>query len=604
MRGLMALAPATATVLRDGEERETPVEALARGRPDSTAPRRPGAGGRDGALGEAAVNEAALTGEPIPARRKPGDALAAGAVVEEGSLVFEATRVGRETSLAQTVLAVEQALGTKAESQRLADRISGIFVPGVILIALATGLGWLLAGQPFEAAVGPVLSVLLIACPCALGLATPTVVMVASGRAARAGILVSRAAALERAGRLDVLLCDKTGTLTEGRPEVVFFKALPGGGEPDPRVLAALRAVERPSEHPVARAIVRWCEARAAGRADGPEAERFESFSGRGVKALVGGVTVVAGSPAFVREHLAAGERLPDEADVPDAATAAAAALDGKPALLLGLGDRLRPGTAEAARALEALGVEVHLATGDRAPAARAAAREAGIAAERVHAGLRPEDKLALVEKLRGAGRRVGMVGDGINDASALAAAEVGFAVGSGTGIAMQAADITLKTPDLAKVAEAIALARASRRVILQNLGWAFGYNVLAIPVAAAGALNPMLAAAAMSFSSVSVVANALRLRRGKAVPEPAPRAEEPARAPAAGEMASLTLPVEGMSCGHCTRTVTDALRALDGVREVSVVLKPGEARVAFDPARVDRARLAEAVRKAGFKVS
>ncbi|MBE7462215.1 MAG: heavy metal translocating P-type ATPase [Planctomycetes bacterium] len=596
VRALMSLAPATATLVEPGGDREVAVAALKAGdavrlRPGDRVP-------VDGRVrsGEAALNESALTGEPLPVRKSSGDALCAGAVVEEGSLIFEATRVGADTSLAQTVQAVEQALGSKAESQRLADAISAVFVPVVLLLAAVTFAGWWWSGHGFEGSLLPTLSVLLIACPCALGLATPTVVMVVSGRAARSGILVSRAAALERAGRLDTLVCDKTGTLTEGRPEVTFSRALTPDGRWPAGFHARLRAAEFPSEHPVARAIVRWCEREAPGAL--LESERFESFSGRGVRAFVDGVDVCAGSAGFVRKRLDPQVAFPELPDLPPEATAAWVAFDGKPVAVLGLADTLRPGAAEALRELAAAGIEVHMATGDRAPAAQAVARELNIPAERVHAELTPAAKQALVEKLRAAGLRVGMVGDGINDASALAAAEVGFAVGSGTGIAMQAADITLKQSDIAKVLEAVNLARAARRTMLQNLGWAFGYNILAIPFAAFGLLNPMLAAAAMSLSSVSVVGNALRLRRSRSTAPAAP--PRPAPGP---EAASITLPVEGMSCGHCVQTVTDALRGIDGVAEVEVTLKPGAARVRFDPARADRERLAAAVRGSGFQV-
>jgi Cu+-exporting ATPase len=520
VRSLMALAPTLATVVSGGAEARVPVASLREG---DQILLRPGDGVPvDGIVvsGAATLDEAMLTGEPLPVRREPGAPVTAGAVVTEGALTFKATRVGKETSLAQTLTAVERALGSKAEAQRLADRISAVFVPAVLALAAATGLGWWLATGSFESAILPLLSVLLIACPCALGLATPTVGLVVSGRAAREGILVREAAALERAGQLDVLVCDKTGTLTEGRPEVTWTKPL---AEPLPAELnAGLAAAERLSEHPVARALVRWAqsqnrdrkEAASAPGNDGVSVEDFRSVPGRGITARVGGRQLVLGTEDFVKEQLPGWPGLPADLNAPPEATLVIAALDGRPAFALGLSDPLRAGAPEALAALRAEGLEVHLASGDRAAPVQAVSAKLGLAPERVHAGMTPAAKQQLVESLKAQGRRVGFVGDGINDAGALAAATVGFAIGSGTSLAMQAADITIKHSDVGHILRAVRIARAARRVILQNLGWAFGYNVLAIPLAAAGLLHPMLAAGAMACSSVSVVANSLRLRR------------------------------------------------------------------------------------------
>lgn len=618
VRSLLKLAPEHATVRRGGEDRSVPVAEL---QPGDEIRLRPGdAVPVDGRVteGAASLDESAITGEPLPVRRGPGDEIAAGAAVAEGSLVFRATRVGAESSLAQTVAAVERAIGTKAEAQRLADRISAVFVPGVLLVAAATLGGWLAAGHTLGEAVFPALAVLLIACPCALGLATPTVVMVVSGRAAREGILVGNAAALERAGQIDVLLCDKTGTLTEGKPAVAWHRALDGAGLSGER-LARLAAAERLSEHPVAKAVVRWAEAQAPG-AKKLEAANFSSHAGRGIRAKAGSVDVAAGSASFIKEvadgrdgAMDGGVRepavsvtgaafaregwggLPPDLEIPPGHSVVVAAFDGKPALALGIADTLRSGAKEAVGALGASGIEVHMVTGDRESAAKKIAQDVGIPAERVHAGMRPEQKRELVERFLKDGRRVGFVGDGINDAAALASATVGFAVGSGTAVAMQAADITLKRPDIAQVLESVRIARAARRVIVQNLGWAFGYNLLAVPPAALGLLNPMWAAGAMSLSSVSVVGNALRLR-GKR------RHAERHVPAAASELASVTFPVGGMNCEHCVKTVTKALQDVPGVAQAQVQLKPGQATVRYDAAKADPAALASAVRQAGFE--
>ncbi|MBI3830249.1 MAG: cadmium-translocating P-type ATPase [Planctomycetes bacterium] len=607
VRSLMALTPTTATVRREGLEESVPVAALKAGdeillRPGDTVP-------VDGVAlaGSAALDESALTGEPLPVRRGPGDAVTAGAAVAEGSLVIRATRVGAESSLAQTVAAVERAIGSKAGAQRLADAVSAVFVPVVLLLAVATFLAWHFTGHDLEQSVLPMLSVLLIACPCALGLATPTVVMVVSGRAAREGILVRNAAALEKAGQVDILLSDKTGTLTVGRPEVTWHRAL---AEALPEgVYAALGAAEGLSEHPVARAVQRWAAGLRPGTYEKVEAGEFQSFAGRGISARVSGRTMVVGSVSFIKERAANWNAEAAAKDLPPECTAVAVAFDGAPVLLLGVSDTLRLGAAEAVRALQAEGIEVQIVTGDRESAAKAIAKQAGIEAERVHFGMTPAGKQQLVEDLKAKGRRVGFVGDGINDAAALAAANAGFAIGTGAGIAMQAADITLKAPDIAKVLESVRIARAARLVIVQNLCWAFGYNVLMIPLAAFGILNPMLAAGAMAFSSVSVVLNSLRLRGKSLGPAAVPGAvgeslKQGETQMAAPKSETLTLKIEGMNCEHCVKTVTKTLKSVPGVSVAEVQLTPGQAKVTFDAAKTDAKKLAAAVADAGFHAS
>lgn len=607
VRSLMALTPATAIVRRDGRDESVPVASLKTGdeillRPGDTVP-------VDGIAvsGSAALDESALTGEPLPMRRGAGDAVTAGAAVAEGSLVIRATRVGAESSLAQTVAAVERAIGSKAGAQRLADAVSAIFVPVVLLLAVATFFAWRFTGHDLEQSVLPMLSVLLIACPCALGLATPTVVMVVSGRAAREGILVRNAAALEKAGQIDVLLSDKTGTLTAGRPEVSWHRAL---AEPLPEgVYAALAAAESHSEHPVARAVQRWAEAQHPGLPKKLEAADFQSFAGRGISARVDGREIAVGSSSFINERVSNWNAQSALDALPPECTAVAMAFGGAPVLLLGVSDTLRPGAVDAVRALQAEGIEVQIVTGDRESAAKAIAQQVGIEASRVHFSMTPAGKQQLVEDLKAQARRVGFVGDGINDAAALATASAGFAIGTGSGIAMQAADITLKAPDIAKVLESVRIARAARRVIVQNLCWAFGYNVLMIPLAAFGILNPMLAAGAMAFSSVSVVMNSLRLRgkrlgssmRPEMTAEGPKQGEPPMAAP---KTETLTLKIEGMNCEHCVKTVTKTLKGVPGVSDAVVQLQPGQAKVTFDAAKTDAKKLAAAVADAGFQAT
>ena len=622
IRSLMALAPATAVVCRGGKEEVSPVSELRVGdeillRPGASVP-------VDGVVlsGSAALDESTLTGESMPVLKGAGDPVQAGSTTVEGALTFKATRVGAETSLAQTVAAVERALGSKADAQRLADQVSAVFVPIVLALALLTFLAWWFTEHTLVESALPMLSVLLIACPCALGLATPTVVLVVAGRAARSGILVRDVAALERAGKMEVLFCDKTGTLTEGRPEVTWFKPLSEPLPPDfPLVLAA---AERLSEHPVARAIERWAEAqqgaerKVGGFHQGPEIRDFHSFAGRGITAVAGVQAIAVGSEAFIRTQLPDWQGLSPDPNIPSGCTLVVVALNGKSAALLGVADQLRPGAAAAVRAMVAAGVEVHLATGDREGAAREIARQVSIPPERVHFGMTPGEKQRLVEQFKSAGRRVGFVGDGINDAAALASATVGFAIGSGSGIAMQAADITLKTSDIGKVRESIQLARAARRAIHQNLTWAFGYNVLAIPLAASGQLSPTIAAGAMAFSSVSVVLNSLRLRSKRLganaplVPlassasrgRPESGDTSPHSKPARGAWTeTLTIKVAGMSCAHCVKSVTAALQAVPGVSAVEVQLTPGQASVVFDPSRANAEKLMAAVAGAGFEV-
>lgn len=511
IRALMDLRPQTALLVRDGTEVEVPADVVERG---DTVIVHPGARiPVDGRVleGESHVDESMITGESLPVARGLGDDVPGGAINGEGRLRLEATRVGEESTLARIIRLAENAQAVKPPIQRLVDKVAAVFVPAVILIALVTLTGWLLAGAGWSAAILASAAVLVIACPCALGLATPTALMVGTGAAARAGILIRDAEALERAHAVDVVVFDKTGTLTEGRPDVVEVVARTGDTN---TLLARIASVQKGSEHVLGKAVVR--EAAARGLAV-PEATAFKTLPGRGIEARVDGAILVVGS-----------ERLMDERDIGrDAVTAQARALEDQGCTtvyaaseteLLGLvafADRPREGAARAIERLKALGVETVMLSGDGEAAARSIAAKVGI--DKVIAGVLPDQKAAEVGRLAES-RVVAMVGDGINDAPALAAASVGFAMGTGTDVAMHSAGVTLMRSEPGLVADAIGVSRATVNKIRQNLFWAFIYNMIGIPLAALGFLSPMLAGASMALSSVSVVSNALLLRRWKPV--------------------------------------------------------------------------------------
>lgn len=509
LEALVRLQPRTARVERDGVVVEVGVETLAPGdaflvRPGDAVP-------VDGVVvsGESGVDESMLTGESLPVAKRPEDKVFAATVNGEGLLRCRASGVGAATLLAGIIRMVEDAQGSKAPVQRLADRISAVFVPVVVGIAVVTLVAWWASGAAFSAALVNAVAVLVIACPCALGLATPTAIMVGTGQGARAGILVRNAEALELAQKVDVLAVDKTGTLTEGRPAVTDLVTLAAWDAS--ALLSVAAALEQGSAHPVAVALV------AAARERGlalPGADEVRAVAGKGMAGRVGGQAVVLGSPDFLAGE---GMVLPEEVLRPLAAagkTLVCIGVDGVVAGVLAVADRVRADSAAAVAGLHRSGVRVVMLTGDHAATALAVAREVGIPPEDVRAGVLPGDKAAVVKGLRAEGRRVGMAGDGINDAPALAAADVSFAIGTGADVAVEAADLTLVRNSLQGVADAMDLSRATLSKIRQNLFFAFFYNVLGIPLAALGFLNPVIAGAAMAMSSVSVVSNSLLLRR------------------------------------------------------------------------------------------
>ena len=509
IRSLLGLAAKSANLLRSGEELAVPVEELAVGDAFRVRP-----GERiavDGVVrsGLSAVDESLMTGESIPVERGPGDVVVGGTLNQHGVVVVEARAVGEETVLRRMAALVEEAQGSRAPVERLVDAVAAVFVPVVLGIALATFLGWGFLGSSWVDAMVHAVAVLVIACPCALGLATPTAIVVGTGMGAERGILIRNAEVLEAAGSLDVVVVDKTGTLTEGRPELVELVAAPGFSERE--LLADVAAVEALSEHPLSRAVVDGAEERgiAIGTAEG-----FAATPGAGLEGTVEGRQVAVGTAAL---FAASGTVLGPTIDAAlarlegEGRTTALVAVDGQLAGLLAFADPLKGNAPRAVAALSSLGVRVVMVTGDNERAAKAAAEQAGIG--EVHAAALPEEKLAIVRALQDEGLRVGVAGDGVNDAAALAQATVGLAMSTGADAAIEASDVTLLHGDVAKIAETIMLSRATLSTIRQNLGWAFGYNVLALPLAVAGLLNPIVAGGAMALSSVSVMANSLRLR-------------------------------------------------------------------------------------------
>jgi Cu+-exporting ATPase len=591
IRALESLRPDTALVRRDGRDIELALADLRTGdlmvvRPGERVP----ADGRV-AEGRSHLDESLLTGESLPVARGAGEAVLGGAVNGEGLLLVEATKVGADTMLAQIIRMVEDAQAVKAPIQRLVDRVSAVFVPAVLLISVITLLGWGLATGDWQQALLNAVAVQVIACPCALGLATPTGIMVGTGVAARHGILIKDAEALETAHALRTVVFDKTGTLTEGKPRVV---AVEGGAS----LLPLAWAVQQYSEHPLAKAVAQ--AARERGLALPPAAGEASALPGRGVRARVGTANVYLGNRRLMQEIGARADAWEDAArrHEQDGRTVSWLAVEEGGTLrvegLLAFGDRLKPGSAAAVARLQAMGVETVMLTGDNRGAAALVARELGIA--RYVAEVLPAGKAAAVrERMADAGKgKVAMVGDGINDAPALAAADVGIAMAGGTDVAMHTAGITLMRGDPQLVADAIAISSATYRKIRQNLGWAFVYNVVGIPVAAFGLLNPVLAGAAMALSSVSVVTNALLLRRWAPVSFSTPVSNE-------GATTMYELTVEDMTCKHCVGRVTKAVQEIDQGAKVDIDLPTKKVKI---DSAADLDRIAQAIDAAGYPVS
>ncbi len=510
IRKLLGLQPRTARVWKNGVESDISIADVVVGdairvRPGERVP-------VDGVItgGFSTLDESMVTGESLPVERKEGDTVIAGTINLNGSIDFRATAVGKRTVLARIVALVEEAQGSKAPIQSLADRIASVFVPAVIGIAVVTFLLWYaVGGLSFTHALVNFIAVLIIACPCALGLATPTAIMVGTGTGARMGVLIRNADSLERTHMMRTIVFDKTGTITEGKPAVTDL--VPFNGYSPAELLALAVSVERKSEHPLADAIVRYGE--QEGVRPG-ESEAFQSLTGLGVAGVVNGRPVIAGNLQLMKDYavMLGGVESDVERFAAEGKTSIIVAIDGKAAGVIAIADTIKPTAPDVVRALHSMGIKTILLTGDNEQTARVIAEKAGI--DRVIAGVLPAEKADQIRSLQVGGGIVGMVGDGINDAPALAQADVGIAMGTGTDIAMEAAGITLMNGDLNGVVRAIRLSSRTLRTIRQNLFWAFIYNVIGIPLAALGMLNPMIAAGAMAFSSVSVVSNSLRLKR------------------------------------------------------------------------------------------
>ena len=624
LKSLMKLAPQTATLLREGAEVTVPIAQVKKGdlfvvRPGENIP-------VDGLVleGSSAVNESALTGESIPVDKAAGDKVSAATTNQSGFLKCEATRVGEDTTLAQIIRMVSDAAATKAPIAKIADTVSGFFVPAVISISVLTTLVWLLLGREFGYALARGISVLVISCPCALGLATPVAIMVGNGLGARNGILFKTAASLEAAGRTQIVALDKTGTITSGEPRVTDI--LPAGGVSESELLTLAASLEQKSEHPLAKAVLAYAETETIAC---PDVTDFAALPGNGLSARLDGMEIYGGNAEFIATKASVPAELQAEA--------ARLAAEGKTPLFFGgagrlmgviaVADTLKEDSPRAIRELQNMGIRVVMLTGDNQRTADAIGRQAGV--DEVIAGVLPDGKEAVIRRLQESGK-VAMVGDGINDAPALTRADTGIAIGAGTDVAIDAADVVLMNSRLSDVPAAIRLSRATLRNIHENLFWAFIYNIIGIPLAAGVfipfglTLNPMFGAAAMSLSSFCVVSNALRLnlfdlhstkhdRKPKSAalpaapvqPAAAENTAEPVSAPVVKEDNAMkkTLHIEGMMCCHCEARVKKALEALPAVDEAVVSHEAGTAIVTLN-AEVSDADLKKAVEDQDYKVT
>lgn len=600
LKGLMKLAPQTATLLVDGQERTVPIGDVKQGdlfvvRPGENIP-------VDGVVleGHSAVNESALTGESIPVDKAEGDAVSAATVNQSGFLRCQATRVGEDTTLSQIIRMVSDAAATKAPIAKVADRVSGVFVPVVIAIALIATAVWLATGADFGYALARGISVLVISCPCALGLATPVAIMVGNGKGAKNGILFKTAVSLEEAGKVRVVALDKTGTITTGQPRVT--DVLPAPGVTDEQLIAAAYALEQKSEHPLAHAVVERAQNLGL---KAQEVSDFAALPGNGLTAMLDGEALSGGSLAFISGRTEVSGDMRAQADhlSGEGKTPLLFSRGGRLLGMIAVADAIKPESPQAVRELQNMGIRVVMLTGDNQRTAEAIGRQAGV--DQVIAGVLPDGKESVIRSLQSQGK-VAMVGDGINDAPALTRADIGIAIGAGTDVAIDAADVVLMNSHLTDVPAAIRLSRATLRNIHENLFWAFIYNIIGIPLAAGvfipllgWQLNPMFGAAAMSLSSFCVVSNALRLNLFD--PHSA-RKDHKIKFAKEPKTMQKTLKIEGMMCTHCSGRVKKALEELPGVVSAEVSHENGTAVVTMS-APVDDATLKKAVEDQGYRV-
>lgn len=617
LKSLMKLAPKTAVVIRNGQETTIPVEQVHKGdifvvRPGENIP-------VDGVVleGTSAVNESALTGESIPVDKAAGDMVSAATVNQSGFIRCEASRVGEDTTLSQIIKMVSDAAATKAPIAKIADRVSGIFVPAVITIAVITTIVWLLTGQTFGYALARGISVLVISCPCALGLATPVAIMVGNGMGAKNGILFKTAVSLEETGKVQIVALDKTGTITSGQPEVTDI--LPAEGFSEEQLLTLAFSLEQKSEHPLAKAVLKKAEER---KLHAYEISDFQALPGNGLSGIMNSQTLMGGSMKFISSRVSVPDSLKQQAEhlAEQGKTPLLFASDNKLAGIIAVADVIKEDSPQAVKELQNMGIQVVMLTGDNEKTARAIGKQAGV--DEVIAGVLPDGKESVIRSLKEQGK-VAMVGDGINDAPALTRADIGIAIGAGTDIAIDAADIVLMKSRLSDVPAAIRLSRATLRNIHENLFWAFFYNVIGIPLGAGvwipifgWTLNPMFGAAAMSLSSFCVVTNALRLNlfkvhdasRDKKIKQavsilPEKDYNESNKEKETTSMVKITVNVEGMMCPHCEAHVNEAIKAAFQAEDV-VSSHEKKTTVFTSPEHVDEDKIREVIKNAGYEVT
>ena len=615
LKSLMKLAPKTAVVLRNGQETTVPIEQVHKGdlfvvRPGESIP-------VDGVIveGDSAVNESSLTGESIPVDKSAGDLVSAATVNQSGFIKCEATRVGEDTTLSQIIKMVSDAAATKAPIAKIADRVSGVFVPTVITIAIITTLIWLLTGHEFGYSLARGISVLVISCPCALGLATPVAIMVGNGMGARNGILFKTAVSLEEAGKIQIVALDKTGTITSGQPEVTDL--LPADDISEQELLSLALALEKKSEHPLAGAVLKYAAER---QLTAPEVSDFHALPGNGLCAVLNNETLIGGSMKFVSSQVTVPAALLQKSEklAMEGKTPLIFARNQKLVGIIAVADVIKEDSPQAIRELQNMGIRVVMLTGDNERTARAIGKQAGV--DDVIAGVLPDGKESVIRSLKEQGR-VAMVGDGINDAPALTRADIGIAIGAGTDIAIDAADIVLMKSRLSDVPAAVRLSRATLRNIHENLFWAFFYNIIGIPLAAGvwipvfgWTLNPMFGAAAMSLSSFCVVTNALRLnlfkihdtKKDKKIGQATSikiKNDYNIKEKEQKTMIKVTVNVEGMMCPHCEAHVNEAVKKAFGVEDV-VSSHENKTTIFTAPEKVDEEKVRQTIKDAGYEVT